>query len=255
MGTIGDTIHPISSFRKGRTPSPPSARRLESTKSGLRVVLDVVYNHTYAAEDSALHMIVPGYYHRTDEAGGFANGSGCGNELATERPMVRKLIIDSLKYWALEYHVDGFRFDLMALIDYDTMKGIASELKAVEPSLLLYGEPWAAGPSGLCQARMFTKGRQRSTGIGVFNDSFRNAIKGDNDGSRPGYATGGAGCEREIAKGVVASIHWRASRPSPKSASTTCRVTITSLCGIRSRGPARSTRKKIGSAWISWLRQ
>lgn len=176
--------------------------------AGLRVVLDVVYNHTYAAEDSALHMIVPGYYHRTDEAGGFANGSGCGNELATERPMVRKLIIDSLKYWALEYHVDGFRFDLMALIDYDTMKGIASELKAVEPSLLLYGEPWAAGPSGLCQARMFTKGRQRSTGIGVFNDSFRNAIKGDNDGSRPGYATGGAGCEREIAKGVVASIHY-----------------------------------------------
>ena len=177
-------------------------------RAGFRVVLDVVYNHTFSVEESPLQMIVPGYYHRTDAAGMFTNGSGCGNELATERPMVRKLIVDSLKYWVQEYHVDGFRFDLMALIDCDTMREIGCELRAVEPSLLLYGEPWAGGPSGLCHTRMFTAGKQRSTGIGVFNDSFRNAIKGDNDGSRPGFATGAAGCEREIAKGVVASIHY-----------------------------------------------
>jgi pullulanase len=177
-------------------------------RAGLRVVLDVVYNHTYSTEESPLQMIVPGYYHRTDPAGMFTNGSGCGNELATERPMVRKLIVDSLKYWVREYHVDGFRFDLMALIDCDTMREIACELRAIEPSLLLYGEPWAGGPSGLCHTRMFTAGRQRSIGIGMFNDSFRNAIKGDNDGGRPGYATGAAGCEREIAKGVVASIRY-----------------------------------------------
>ncbi len=177
-------------------------------QAGLRVVLDVVYNHTYASEDSDLHLLVPGYYHRADGMGGFANGSGCGNELATERPMVRKLIADSLKYWVREYHVDGFRFDLMALMDCDTMREIALKLQAIEPSLLLYGEPWAAGPSGLCQSRMFTKGRQRSTGIAMFNDSFRNAIRGDNDGSLPGYATGAAGCGREIAKGVVASIPY-----------------------------------------------
>ena len=177
-------------------------------RAGLRVVLDVVYNHTYNTDDSPLQMIVPGYYHRTDAAGVFTNGSGCGNELATERPMVRKLIVDSLKYWVREYHVDGFRFDLMALIDCDTMQEIACELRAIEPSLLLYGEPWTGGPSGLCHTRMFTAGRQRSTGIGMFNDAFRNAIKGDNDGGRPGYATGAAGCEREIAKGVVASIRY-----------------------------------------------
>ena len=177
-------------------------------RAGLRVVLDVVYNHTYSTDDSPLQTIVPGYYHRTDAAGVFTNGSGCGNELATERPMVRKLIVDSLKYWVREYHVDGFRFDLMALIDCDTMQEIACELRAIEPSLLLYGEPWTGGPSGLCQTRMFTAGRQRSTGIGMFNDAFRNAIKGDNDGGRPGYATGAAGCEREIAKGVVASIRY-----------------------------------------------
>lgn len=176
--------------------------------AGLRVVLDVVYNHTYSTEGSPLQVIVPGYYHRTDAAGAFTNGSGCGNELATERPMVRKLIIDSLKYWVQEYHVDGFRFDLMALIDCDTMKEIASQLRAVEPSLLLYGEPWTGGPSGLGLTRMFTQGKQRSTGIGMFNDSLRNAIKGDNDGSRPGFVQGAAGCEREIAKGVVASIHY-----------------------------------------------
>ena len=177
-------------------------------RAGLRVVLDVVYNHTYSTDDSPLQTIVPGYYHRTDAAGVFTNGSGCGNELATERPMVRKLIVDSLKYWVREYHVDGFRFDLMALIDCDTMQEIACELRAIEPSLLLYGEPWTGGPSGLCHTRMFTAGRQRSTGIGMFNDAFRNAIKGDNDGGRPGYATGAAGCEREIAKGVVASIRY-----------------------------------------------
>jgi pullulanase len=178
--------------------------------AGLRVVLDVVYNHTWSVEDSPLHMIVPSYYHRTDCAGRYTNGSGCGNELATERPMVRKLILDSLRYWVEEYHVDGFRFDLMALMDYDTAREIESRLYAIEPSLLLYGEPWSGGLSGLPYHRMFTKGRQRELQIGVFNDGFRNAIKGDNDGVRRGFATGAGGLEHAIKKGVVGAIPYSA---------------------------------------------
>ncbi|MFA7634388.1 MAG: type I pullulanase [Bacillota bacterium] len=178
--------------------------------AGLRVILDVVYNHTWSVENSPLHMIVPSYYHRTDCAGRYTNGSGCGNELATDRPMVRKLILDSLRYWVEEYHVDGFRFDLMGLMDYDTVREIESRLYAVEPSLLLYGEPWAGGLSGLPSHRMFTKGRQRGLRIGVFNDGFRNAIKGDNDGVRRGFATGAGGLEHAIRKGVVGAIPYSA---------------------------------------------
>ena len=178
--------------------------------AGLRVIMDVVYNHTWSVEDSPLHMIVPSYYHRADCAGRYTNGSGCGNELATERPMVRKLILDSLRYWVEEYHVDGFRFDLMALMDYETAREIELRLHAIEPSLLLYGEPWAGGLSGLSSHRMFTKGRQRGLKIGFFNDGFRNAIKGDNDGVRRGFATGAGGCGRAIERGVVGGIPYSA---------------------------------------------
>ena len=101
-------------------------------RAGLKVIMDVVYNHTYKSWDSNFNLLVPGYYHRTDKWGNYTNGSGCGNELATERPMVRKFVVDSLKYWALEYHIDGFRFDLMALIGKDTMRQISRELKAID---------------------------------------------------------------------------------------------------------------------------
>jgi pullulanase len=175
---------------------------------GIRVVMDVVYNHTYTVDGSPLHQIVPNYYHRTNAAGQFTNGSGCGNELATERPMVRKLILDSLKYWMDEYHVDGFRFDLMALLDYHTVREISAELRSLDPTVLLYGEPWAGGVSGLCPSQLFTKGRQRGLGIALFNDGLRNAVKGDTDGPGLGFVSGAPHREGAIRRGIAGSVAY-----------------------------------------------
>jgi pullulanase len=110
--------------------------------AGIRVVMDVVYNHTYQTGTWPFDAIVPGYYYRVTDAGVYADGSGCGNEVASERPMVRKFIIDSCRYWASEYNVDGFRFDLMGLIDTPTMKALTEELRRdIDPTILIYGEP------------------------------------------------------------------------------------------------------------------
>jgi len=177
-------------------------------KAGLKVIMDVVYNHTYKSWDSNFNLAVPGYYYRSDEFGTYTNGSGCGNELACERPMVRKFITDSLKYWVSEYHVDGFRFDLMALIGKDTMQHINKELKMIFPGIMIYGEPWTGGCSGLEEHQLFYKGAQRGMGIAVFNDNFREAIKGDNDGKSYGFALGGYNKEFFIKKGISGSIFY-----------------------------------------------
>ena len=140
---------------------------------GIGVIMDVVYNHTFDTAGSSFEKLVPGYYYRQNADGTYSNGSGTGNEVATERTMVRKFIIDSVRYWAEEYHVDGFRFDLMGLIDTTTMKQLAAELHAeVSPSILLYGEPWGALDSPLGDD-MTLKGTQRGAGFAVFNDNFR----------------------------------------------------------------------------------
>lgn len=127
---------------------------------GISVIMDVVYNHTYAVEKGPFEPLVPDYFYRRDYLGRLSNGSGVGNELATERPMVRKYIKDSLSYWATEYHIDGFRFDLMGLMDSVTMREITEELRLeVNPNLLLYGEPWTGGDSPLATKTL--KGVQR----------------------------------------------------------------------------------------------
>ncbi|MHA0855651.1 type I pullulanase [Paenibacillus sp. CMAA1364] len=173
---------------------------------GIRVIMDVVYNHTYTIKDGPFEHVVPGYFYRVDSSGKYSDGSGVGNELATERPMVRKYIKDSLRYWAEEYHIDGFRFDLMGLIDTQTMKEIAQELhEEVDHSLLIYGEPWTGGFSPLIEQTL--KGTQKGTAISVFNDNFRSAIKGDSDGVGRGFATGECGKEWLVWKGVCGSIH------------------------------------------------
>ncbi len=163
-------------------------------QSGIRVILDVVYNHTAKTEDSSLNKIVPDYYYRKNDSGDFSNGSGCGNELATQRPMVRKMIIDSLKYWAKEYRVDGFRFDLMGLIDIDTMKQIRTELDNLEENILLYGEGWTADYSPLPYYKKAIKQNIHILpGIAAFRDDGRDAIKGSTFNSyEPGFANGGS---------------------------------------------------------------
>ncbi|MFU1794317.1 type I pullulanase [Paenibacillus azoreducens] len=183
-------------------------------RKGIRVILDVVYNHTYSVEEGPFEPVVPGYYYRRDAEGKLANGSGVGNELATERPMMRKYILDSVRYWAEEYHIDGFRFDLMGLIDTDTITQIADEIhREVDPSILIYGEPWTGGETPLPLRQQTLKGTQRSKGFSVFNDHFRAAIKGDSDGQGKGFATGRPEMEAEIIEGIKGAVHDFADSP------------------------------------------
>ncbi|SLK20566.1 MULTISPECIES: type I pullulanase [unclassified Paenibacillus] len=183
-------------------------------EKGIGVIMDVVYNHTFDTVASSFEKLVPGYYYRQNPDGTYSNGSGTGNEVATERPMVRKFIIDSVRYWAEEYHVDGFRFDLMGLMDTATMKELAAELHAkVSPSILLYGEPWGALESPLGD-QMTLKGAQRKAGFAVFNDNLRGTIKGDSDGAGTGFATGAEGKEDDIWTGVRGAITDFTDNPS-----------------------------------------
>lgn len=146
-------------------------------KKKIGVVMDVVYNHSYYNADSNFNRIVPGYYHRIDQAGNYSDGSKCGNELATERAMVRKFIIDSIKYWMQEYHVDGFRFDLMGLIDVETMKEIEKEVYRINPYAVLYGEGWDAGKTIYEGDRLELGNAYLTPEIGIFNNVFLYAIQ------------------------------------------------------------------------------
>ncbi|ADO57989.1 type I pullulanase [Paenibacillus polymyxa] len=181
--------------------------------AGIGVIMDVVYNHTYSVEKGPFEPVVPGYYYRTDEQGKLTNGSGVGNEMATERPMVRKYIKDSLRYWAEEYHIDGFRFDLMALIDTPTVEQLTRELRSeIRPDLLIYGEPWTGGESP--QPLLTLKGTQRDKGFAVFNDNYRSAIKGDSDGTGSGFATGAENQEERVLQGAFGAIYDFTAQPS-----------------------------------------
>ncbi len=171
------------------------------------VVMDVVYNHTFKC-NSPFNLVVPDYYYRFNHRGDYSNGSGCGNEIASERPMVRKFIIHSVKYWAEEYHIDGFRFDLMALLDRQTIEQIVRVLHDIDPSILIYGEPWIGGDSPLPPGQRMKKGAQQGLKMGLFNDHFRNAIKGDNDGSVRGFISGDYSRALAIKKGVVGGIRY-----------------------------------------------
>lgn len=175
---------------------------------GICVIMDVVFNHTFKTIDSNLNTLAPKYYHRTNPDTSFSNGSGCGNELASEKPFVRKLIIDSLVHWAKEYKIDGFRFDLMALIDLKTIQIAIKELKKVNPNIIIYGEPWMALSSPLCYEQQIWKGRQKSNGFGVFNDEFRDAIKGDVDSYGKGYIQGIFHNKHAIETGIRGSIDY-----------------------------------------------
>ncbi|NLU53203.1 MAG: type I pullulanase [Clostridiaceae bacterium] len=175
---------------------------------GIGVVMDVVYNHTALSADSDFNKIVPGYYYRITSSGAFSNGSACGNELASERLMVRKFIVDSVVYWAKEYKIDGFRFDLMGLHDIDTMNGIARELKKVNPSILLYGEGWTAGASTLPQNKQAIKSNiSKVPDIAVFNDNIRDGIKGHVfDSEAPGFISGKYDLKESVKFGIVGAV-------------------------------------------------
>ena len=174
---------------------------------GIGVIMDVVFNHTYRRDDSNLQKIVPGYYYRSDETG-YTNGSGCGNEVASDRPMVQKLIVDSLIYWAKEYHIDGFRFDLMGVLDIDTMNVIAERLNEIRSDIYLYGEGWNGGPSSLAEEkRAFKASAKKMPGIGMFNDDIRDTIKGSvfyDD--HLGFVNGGTHLENALRYGITGAV-------------------------------------------------
>jgi pullulanase len=180
-------------------------------QKGIRVVMDVVYNHTMESWESNFNRIVPGYYYRLNQDGSFSNASGCGSETASERAMMRKFIIDSVIYWAKEYHIDGFRFDLMGIHDIRTMNEIRKALYDLEPGLLLYGEGWTGGMSPLpdWERALKVNIRNMDTGIGAFNDNLRDGVKGSAfSSSERGYVSGREGMEETIKFGVVAAT-WQ----------------------------------------------
>lgn len=176
--------------------------------NGIRVIMDVVYNHTFANEESSFHKIVPEYYHRVVN-GKFSDGSACGNETASERPMVRKFIVDSVVYWATEYHIDGFRFDLMALHDIETMNAVREAIDKIDPTILLYGEGWTGADSILPKEKQALKAHTyKLNRIGAFSDDMRDGIKGSVfDGEDRGFVSGKLGLEETIKFGIVASTN------------------------------------------------
>ena len=188
--------------------------------AGIGVIMDVVYNHT-SSIDSCFNRTVPDYYYRKYD-GRFLNSSGCGNVLASEKEMVRSYIIDSVTYWANEYHIDGFRFDLMGCIDTTTMNMIRLALDEIDSRLLIYGEPWTAdlGENGIAfeDASVKENAHKLSGRIAMFNDSFRNALKGNNDDSSIGYIQGNSHNIYYVISGILACssstfLKW-AQRPT-----------------------------------------
>ena len=179
---------------------------------GFKVVIDVVLNHTAENLDDAInfHALAPGYYYRRTHDGSYFNGSGCGNEFKTEAPMARKFVLDYLKYWTQEFKIDGFRFDLMGLMDYETFRLIDDELSRINPDILLYGEPWAADNAGVS---ILGKGCQRETRFAVFNDHYRDALRGDNSSNGKGFIQG-KGERLKIAQGFCGSIHEFCHHPT-----------------------------------------
>lgn len=177
-------------------------------EAGMKVVMDVVYNHTYRSLDSNFNIILPNYYYRISSDGSFSNGSGCGNEFESRNPMARRFIIDSLKYWINEYKIDGFRFDLMALIDIETMEEAVVQLRELKEDVLIYGEPWTGGITTLPSNKTTSKGSQGKLGFALFNDNFRNAIKGDNDGLGLGFAQGNLDERFATETGIAGSIYY-----------------------------------------------
>jgi pullulanase len=175
--------------------------------NGIRVVMDVVYNHTMFNDESVLSRTVPGYYYRYTDEGKYSNASGCGNETASDRPMMRKYIIESVKYWAQEYHIDGFRFDLMGIHDIETMNQVTAELKKIDPSIYVYGEGWTSGSSPLAENLRATKANVlKLDAIAAFSDDIRDGIKGSVfEHKDHGFVSGKLGMEESIKFGIVAS--------------------------------------------------
>lgn len=177
--------------------------------NNLRVVMDVVYNHMYNAAESNFHKLVPGYYYRYNEDGTFANGTGVGNDTASERKMMRKFMVDSVTYWAKEYNLDGFRFDLMGIHDYETMNEIRKGVNQIDPSIILHGEGWDLNTPLAAELKANQKNAEKMKGIAHFNDNIRDGLKGSVfEEKENGFVNGKQNMEDRIKKGITAGIDY-----------------------------------------------
>ena len=176
--------------------------------NNIGIILDVVYNHTGLIFESYFNQTVPGYFYRFNKDGSFSDASGCGTELATEREMVRSYIIDSVVFWAEEYHIDGFRFDLMGIIDIETMNRIRERMDTIDPNIFLYGEGWTAGASPLSDNQRAIKvNTKKLDRIASFCDDIRNGLKGSPfDKFSKGFISGETLREEQVKFGIVGAI-------------------------------------------------
>lgn len=231
-------------------------------ENDIRIVMDVVYNHTAESSDSYFNRLVPNYYYRYTAEGDFSSGSGCGNEIASERSMVRKYIVDSVVYWATEYHIDGFRFDLMGVLDIETMLEVRAALDEIDPSIMLYGEGWAGGNCELSESlRALKKNGAQLGSVGLFSDDIRDGIKGSVfEAEEQGFATGATGLEERIKVGVTGSTNydgidwskvntdvgnWWAGAPTQTVNYTSCHDNLTLWDKINSSTPDATEDERV----------
>ena len=177
-------------------------------KAGIRVILDVVYNHTFNIDHSNFQLTYPDMYYRKTADGKYSDGSGCGNEMASEKPLMREFMLESVKYWIDEYHIDGFRFDLMGVHDIETMQQIRAEVNKIDPSIYIYGEGWSAGSCAYPVDKLAMKANaQQLNGIGAFSDDMRDALRGPFSDDHKGALLAGIPGEEESLKfGIVGGI-------------------------------------------------
>ena len=177
-------------------------------RAGIRVVLDVVYNHTFNTTDSNFERTAPGYFYRQRPDGSLADGSGCGNETASDRPMMRRYMVESVRYWINEYHLDGFRFDLMGIHDLETMSEIRAAASAIDPTIIIYGEGWAAASPQLPEADLAMKANvSQLPGIAAFSDELRDALRGPfSDDTQGAFLAALPGSEESIKFGIAGAV-------------------------------------------------
>ena len=177
-------------------------------KAGICVILDVVYNHTYDIEHSNFQRTYPDYYYRKTSDGAYSNGSGCGNETASEKPMMRRFMMESVKYWVREYHIDGFRFDLMGCHDIETMNAIRKALDEIDSTIFIYGEGWSAGACALPNEQLGMKANiPQMPGVAAFSDDIRDALRGPfSDDTKGAFLAGIPGEEESLKAGIAGMI-------------------------------------------------
>lgn len=177
-------------------------------KAGIRVILDVVYNHTFDINGSNFQKTYPDYFYRKTAEGKYSDGTGCGNETASEKPLMREFMKESVEYWVKEYHIDGFRFDLMGVHDIETMNEIRAMVDKIDPSIYIYGEGWSAGSCAYPQEKLAMKAHAKQLdGIGAFSDEMREALRGPfSDDHKGGFLIGEPNQEESIKFGIVGAI-------------------------------------------------